>query len=62
MNNEVASRVKLTKTTVEKAKPGVKRYKLHDSDVAGFHLVVNPSGKKSFYLRYRVGGGRGGAL
>ena len=62
MTNEPAGRVKLTKTSVDRAKPGVKRYKVHDSDVAGFHLVVSPSGKKSFYLRYRVGGGRGGTL
>jgi hypothetical protein len=55
-------KVRLTKATVEKARPRDRRYKLHDSEVAGFHLVVSPSGKKGFYLRYRVGGGRGGAI
>ena len=62
MAQDAAGRVRLTRTTVEKAQPTGTRYKLHDSDVAGFSLVVSPSGKKSFYLRYRVGGGRGGAI
>lgn len=62
MTKDTSGRVRLTKSSVEKAQPADRRYKLHDSEVAGFHLVVMPSGKKSFYLRYRVGGGRGGVI
>lgn len=55
-------KVKLTQTAVEKAEAGDKRYLLTDSEISGFRLIVSPSGRKSYALRYRVGGGRGGTI
>lgn len=51
-------RAKLTKRVVDAAEPEAARYKVHDTEIPGFHLRVEASGKKVFYLRYRVGGGR----
>ena len=53
---------KLTKRTVDAAKPDVKRYVLWDSEIAGFGLRVSPAGRKSYVLKYRVGGGRAGRI
>ncbi len=55
-------RAKLSKRTVDAAEPGVGRYVIWDTDLAGFGLRVEPSGKKTFIARYRVGGGRAGTL
>ena len=52
-------RAKLTQRTVDAAKPGAKRYAIADTELPGFRLHVLPSGKRAFYLAYRVGGGRG---
>jgi integrase len=51
---------KLTKRAVDAAKPTDKRYEIWDSELAGFGLRIEPkpSGKKTFFVRYRVGGGR----
>lgn len=54
--------VKLTQNAVVAAKPGERRYTIADTEIAGFWLVVTPTGRKSFYYRYRVGGGRGGTV
>lgn len=35
-------------------------YPVWDTEIAGFHVRVYPSGHKTFKLKYRVGGGRGG--
>jgi len=48
---------KLTNTVVEGAPAKAKRYVLWDSDVRGFGLRVEPTGRKSFIVRYRSGGG-----
>ena len=53
------SNAKLTQRTIDAAKPSAKRYIIGDTDIPGFRLHVLPSGKKAFYLAYRVGGGRG---
>jgi hypothetical protein len=56
---EVAERkVRLTQRVVEAARPEVARYALSDTDIPGFRLLVWPSGRRGFYFRYRVGGGR----
>lgn len=55
-----ARRIKLTQRSVESAKPEERRYALTDTEIPGFRLVVAPTGRKSFELRYRVGGGRTG--
>lgn len=51
-------KIKLTKRSVDAAHPVDKRYALIDTDLSGFKLYVHPKGRKSFHLRYRVGGGR----
>lgn len=53
---------KLTKSVVDEAKPGAVRYIIHDEQLKGFRLVVAPSGKKTFAVRFRVGGGRGATI
>ncbi len=58
----VSQRLKLTKTAVEHPEVKETRYSISDSEIPGYSLVVTPTGKKVFYLRYRVGGGRGGTI
>lgn len=54
--------MKLTKRTVDAALPETGRYMVWDQDLKGFGLRVEPSGVKTFIVRYRVGGGRRGIL
>ena len=51
---------KLTQTTAEAAQPRPKMFTVWDPELPGFGLRVLPSGAKSFVIRYRAGGGRGG--
>jgi integrase len=53
---------KLTKRLVDAAKPKSCRYIIWDSELAGFGLRVEPTGRKTFIARYRAGGGRSGTL
>ena len=53
---------KLTKRRVDGLKPRDQDYVEWDSEVPGFGVRVRPSGKKSYILKYRVGGGRGGTI
>src|SRR5215212_8921273 len=53
---------RLTKRAVDQATPEPKRYTLWDTELKGFGLVVQPSGVKSYIVRYRIGGGRSGTL
>jgi hypothetical protein len=53
---------KLTKRTVDGAAPGSSRYVLWDDELRGFGLRVEPSGTKSYLVRYRWGGGRSAPL
>lgn len=41
----------ITPTLVANAKPRKKRYKIHDRDLIGFGLDVQPSGRKSYRVR-----------
>lgn len=50
--------IKLTQSVVDRASPEDVRYVLTDTVIPGFWLVVEPTGRKAFKLRYRVGGGR----
>ena len=49
---------RLTKRTVDAARPRARRYIIWDRELKGFGLRVEASGTKSFILRYRPGGGR----
>src|SRR5665213_450140 len=46
----------LTALAVDKAKPGPARREIPDGLLAGLYLVVQPSGAKSWAVRYRHGG------
>jgi integrase len=50
----VEKKIKISKASVDAAKPREKRYTLWDSTLGGFGLVVAPTGLKSFVLRYRA--------
>ena len=53
------SGVTLTKRTVDAAEKKDKRYHIWDDELAGFALRVEPSGVKTFVIKYRAeGGGR----
>lgn len=60
--SQMADRVKLTKSVVEGAAPRAKVHVIRDADISGFALRVYPSGRKAFFFRYRVGGGRGAQI
>jgi integrase len=49
---------KLTKTAIDRLEPRTSAYEVADSEIAGLLLRVQPSGQKSWYLRYRLPTGR----
>lgn len=49
--------VRLTKTIVDSSAPKAKRHMVWDNDLAGFAVRIEPSGTKSFVVRYRADGG-----
>ena len=53
---------KITKSLVDRSIPGEREYFVWDDDVKGFGLRVAPSGRKTYILQYRAGGGRQGKL
>jgi integrase len=53
---------RLTKREVDAAQPTGKRFVVWDSELKGFGLRVEPGGGKTFFVRYRIGGGRNGRL
>ena len=53
---------RLSKRTVDLARPEPKRFTMWDTELKGFGVVVQPSGVKSYIVRYRIGGGRSGTL
>src|SRR4051812_20071141 len=50
--------MKLTKRTIDAAKPTCGRYVLWDSELPGFGLRISPASTKTFIVRYRPHGGR----
>lgn len=48
---------RIDKRTVDSAASQAKRYTIWDSDLSGFGVRVEPSGRKSYIFRYRVGSG-----
>lgn len=56
---EAARRVtRISKRTVDAAKPEADTYRLWDSELKGFGLKVSPRGVKTYFVWYRVGEGR----
>lgn len=54
------TRIRISKVAVDGATPRPSRYTLWDQEFPGFGLRVEPSGSKSYVIRYRAnGGGRG---
>src|SRR6516165_11587949 len=47
---------RLTALSVENAKPGASRREISDGGHNGLHLIVQPSGHKSWAVRFRVNG------
>jgi integrase len=62
MTTERGRAARISKRTVDGAKPEAARYVLWDSDLKGFGLRVTPQGTKTYVARYRAGGGRAGVL
>lgn len=54
---DLERRAKLTDRVVGNAKPEARRFVIWDTDKPGFGLRVEPSGHKSFIVRYRANGG-----
>src|SRR5258707_63793 len=50
------------KETIDATEPGAKRYVVWDQALAVFGLRVEPTGLKTYIVRYRAGGGRRGVL
>ena len=53
----MARKSKLTKRTVDAAKPESKEFVLWDAEITGFGLRVQPTGRKVYLLKYRPKGG-----
>src|SRR5215813_10048082 len=48
----------LTDIAIQKLKPAPARYEVPDAGARGLRVVVQPSGRKSFAVRYRNAAGR----
>jgi integrase len=55
-------RAKLTKRVVDALEPGATRAITWDTELPGFGVRIETSGRKTFVARYRAGGGRIGIL
>ena len=49
---------KINKRLIEAAEARDKAYDINDSELRGFGVYVLPSGTRSFFVRYRLGGRR----
>lgn len=54
---EEPKRVRLTKRAVDAATPRSKRFIVMDDELAGFGLRIEPTGVKTYFVRYRANGG-----
>ncbi|PIR22156.1 MAG: hypothetical protein COV44_09465 [Deltaproteobacteria bacterium CG11_big_fil_rev_8_21_14_0_20_45_16] len=52
------NRVKITARVVQGLKPKDKRYEIHDCELKGFFVRVQPSGRMSYFQTYFIGGKR----
>lgn len=55
-------KITLTKKAVEGLRPQAQTYTVRDAKLAGFSVRVYPAGRRAFFYRYRVGGGRGAPI
>lgn len=55
-----SSSIRLSQSSVKAAQPQERRYELWDSELSGFGVRIEPTGIKTFFVRYRAGGGRRG--
>ena len=51
-------RLRLTKLVVEKAETKSQRYTIWDTELRGFGVKVQPSGRKSYFAYYRTQSGQ----
>jgi len=49
-------KAKITKRTVDSAKPGDRDYLIWDPELKGFGLKVTPAGNRIYIVQYRLGG------
>ncbi len=56
----MVEKVRISKRTVDALEPRSKRYTAWDTEISGFGIRVTPNGRKTYILKYRVGGGRDG--
>lgn len=55
MNRVITMKTKITKSLIESTKPlESSRLFIWDTILSGFHVIVRPSGRKSFYAFYRL--------
>ena len=54
----MSKKVKLTKRVIDGLMSTESTYKILDTELPGYSLRVYPNGRKAFFYRYRVGGGR----
>lgn len=54
----MAQKAKLTKRTVDAQKAGPAEYIVWDTDIRGYGLRIHPSGRRTFFLKYRTRDGR----
>lgn len=55
-------KVKLTKRVMDSLVAKAATYTVRDSELPGFSVRVYPGGRRAFFYRYRVGGGRGAPI
>lgn len=58
----MVEKLKISKKTVDALKTGPERFTLWDTEIPGFGIRVNPTDRKVYILKYRVGGGRTGRV
>jgi integrase len=58
----MAEKVRIAKRSVDALEAREERYSVWDTEIAGFGVRVAPTGRKTYVLKYRTGGGRAGRV